>query len=61
MANAMMVVCDVCGKPATQTVKIQIDARRVEKDLCKKHLDELKEGTRALKRGRKPTLTKVPA
>jgi hypothetical protein len=55
MAQALVVVCDVCGDPAVQTVTIKAGARSYQKDVCRKHLDELIQGARAPRRGRPRT------
>jgi hypothetical protein len=55
MAQALVVVCDVCGNPAVQTVTIKAGARSYQKDVCRKHLDELIHGARAPRRGRPRT------
>jgi hypothetical protein len=34
-------VCDVCGSPAEQTVSFSVGARKLAKDLCGTHLQEL--------------------
>jgi hypothetical protein len=54
MAERTILVCDVCGVPATETVAIRVGSRNLLKDLCKTHLAALVEGTRRPKRGRKP-------
>jgi hypothetical protein len=54
MAQAMMLVCDVCGKPDATTVTIRVGERNLQKDYCAKHLAELIQGARAPKRGRRP-------
>jgi hypothetical protein len=66
MAQALVVVCDVCGSPAVQTVTIKVGARSYQKDVCRKHLDELIQGARAPRRGRPrtkatPVATRKPA
>lgn len=50
--EAITLVCDVCGKPAAQTVTIKAGARNRLKDLCAPHLGELLEHSRAPRRGR---------
>jgi hypothetical protein len=55
MAQALVVVCDVCGNPAVQTVTIKAGARSYQKDVCRKHLDEMIQGARAPRRGRPRT------
>jgi hypothetical protein len=54
MAQAIMLVCDVCGKPEATTVTIRVNERNLQKDYCSKHLAELVQGARAPKRGRRP-------
>src|SRR5690349_1466757 len=53
MAEQLVVVCDVCGAPADETVSIRVGSRNLQKDLCGTHLAELLQGTRAPKRGRR--------
>ena len=52
MAEAMVLVCDVDGRPAVETVKILIGGRTLSKDLCATHLAELLAGAHAPRRGR---------
>jgi hypothetical protein len=73
MAEAIMLVCDVCGKPEATTVSMRVNGRNLLKDYCSKHLAELVQGARSPKRGRrrgsvaktsatrKPTARKAPA
>ncbi len=53
MAEAMVLVCDVCGKPAVDTVTISVGRARWQKDLCQAHLAELTSGTRRPRPGRR--------
>jgi hypothetical protein len=58
MAQALVVVCDVCGSPAVETVSLKVASRSYQKDVCQTHLDEMIPGARAPRRGRprtKPT------
>jgi hypothetical protein len=55
MAQALVVVCDVCGLPAVETVSLKVSARSYQKDVCQKHLDEMVQGARAPRRGRPRT------
>ena len=55
MAQALVVVCDVCGKPAVETVSLKVAARGYQKDVCQAHLDEMIKGARAPRRGRPRT------
>jgi hypothetical protein len=60
MAERLVVVCDVCGKQATEVVGIRVGGRALRKDLCATHLAELTDGARAARRGRpKSSLTKA--
>lgn len=55
MAEKTVLVCDVCGEPASQSVTIQAKQRRLTKDLCSTHLAELTRGARPVRRGRPRT------
>jgi hypothetical protein len=55
MAQALVVVCDVCGLPAVETVSLKVAARSYQKDVCQTHLDEMIQGARAPRRGRPRT------
>jgi hypothetical protein len=57
MAEKTMLVCDVCGAPAAQTVTIKAGPRTLWKDFCETHLAELLSGTRPPRRGRRPGST----
>ncbi len=50
--EAITLVCDVCGKLATDTVMLKVGARNHLKDLCTQHVGELLKNTRAPRRGR---------
>ena len=52
MAEKVVVVCDVCGKSASETVTLRIRGRSLQKDLCPVHLTELSQGARQARRGR---------
>ncbi len=60
MTQAVLVVCDVCGAPAVETVAIKVSSHGYEKDFCQQHLDELLAGARAPSRGR-PRTKPMPA
>jgi hypothetical protein len=53
MGEQTILVCDVCGRPATETVTIRAGGRNLVKDLCSTHLAELTRGARAPRRGRR--------
>lgn len=57
MGEKVMLVCDVCGKPAEDTASIKIGGRSLSKDLCAQHVAELTQGARTPKRGRKKAVT----
>ncbi|MGH2597266.1 MAG: hypothetical protein ACRDH7_15085 [Actinomycetota bacterium] len=62
VAEAIMLVCDVCGKPEATTVAIRVNEKNLQKDFCSKHLAELVQGARPPKRGRRPgSVRKAPA
>jgi hypothetical protein len=62
MAEATVLVCDVCGRPAVETVTIRIGRRNLQKDLCQTHLGELTQGTRTPRPGRRKAIaTSQPA
>jgi hypothetical protein len=52
VALQTVVVCDVCGKPASQTVGLRVGGRSLTKDVCEGHLSELTAGARQAQRGR---------
>ena len=52
MAERTIVVCDVCGKPATETVTIKVARGNFAKDLCGTHVTELVAGARRPRPGR---------
>jgi hypothetical protein len=54
MAEALVLVCDICGKPEASTVTFRVGNRNLQKDFCAKHLGELVRGARTPKRGRRP-------
>ena len=52
MAERTIVVCDVCGKPATETVTIKVARGNYAKDLCAAHVTELVAGAHRPRPGR---------
>jgi hypothetical protein len=52
MAEKTIVVCDVCGKPATETVTIKVARGNYAKDLCAAHVTELVARARRPRPGR---------
>jgi hypothetical protein len=52
MAEKTIVVCDVCGKSATETVTIKVARGNYAKDLCATHVTELVAGARRPRPGR---------
>jgi hypothetical protein len=54
MAEQTILVCDICGQPAVQTVTFKVGRRNLQKDYCAVHLQELTAGARAPRRGRRP-------
>jgi hypothetical protein len=54
MAEKTILVCDVCGQPASESVSFKFGRRSLTKDLCDAHLAELTTGARSARRGRRP-------
>jgi hypothetical protein len=52
MAEKTVVVCDVCGKPAAETVTIKVARGNYAKDLCAAHVAELIASARRPRPGR---------
>ncbi len=53
MAERTILVCDVCGQPAVETVTFKVGRRNLQKDYCSVHRQELTAGARAPHRGRR--------
>lgn len=53
MAEKTILVCDACGRPATETVTIKVDRGNFVKDLCGIHVNELVAGARKPRPGRR--------
>ncbi len=53
MAERTILVCDICGRPAVQTVGLKVGRRNLQKDYCEIHLQELTAGARAPRPGRR--------
>ena len=56
MAEKTIVVCDVCGEPATEVVTIKTSRGNFVKDLCARHVSELTSGARKPRPGRPRTV-----
>ena len=52
MGEKTILVCDTCGKPASETVTIKVVRGNFVKDLCSSHVSELVAGARKPRRGR---------
>ena len=52
MAEKTILVCDVCSKPAAETVTIKVARGNFVKDMCSVHVNELVGGARKPRRGR---------
>lgn len=52
MAEKTILACDVCGKPAAETVTIKVTRGNFVKDMCAVHVNELVGGARKPRRGR---------
>lgn len=53
MAERTILVCDVCGAPAIQTVGMRVGGRSLQKDVCKEHFEDMTKGARPARRGRR--------
>jgi hypothetical protein len=53
MGEKTILVCDTCGKPATETVTIRTSRGNFVKDLCATHANELVAGARKPRPGRR--------
>ena len=52
MAEKTILVCDVCGRTATESVTIKLGRGNFVKDMCSTHINELIAGARRPRRGR---------
>jgi hypothetical protein len=53
MGERTILVCDVCGRPAVESVTIKVGRSNWTKDLCQVHLNELTSGARKPRPGRR--------
>ncbi len=53
MAEKTILVCDTCGKPASETVTIRLARGNFVKDVCAAHATELISGARKPRPGRR--------
>jgi hypothetical protein len=53
MAEKTILVCDVCGRPAAETVTIKTSRGNFVKDMCSAHVAELVAGARKPRPGRR--------
>jgi hypothetical protein len=61
MAERVVLVCDVCGSPAQQSVTFRLGSRSLAQDLCATHLQELVRASHTPRRGRRPRATSPSA
>jgi len=61
MAEKTIVVCDICGNPANETVTIKVARGNFAKDLCATHVTELIAGARRPRPGRPRKMGGEPA
>jgi hypothetical protein len=52
MAEKTILVCDACGRPASESVTIKLQRGNFVKDMCSSHVNELIAGARRPRRGR---------
>jgi len=60
MGERMILVCDTCGKPASETVTIKVARGNFVKDLCASHVTALIAGARKPRRGRPKAVASTP-
>lgn len=61
MGERTILVCDTCGKPASETVTIKVARGNFVKDLCAAHVTALIAGARKPRRGRPKAVASTPA
>jgi hypothetical protein len=61
MAEKMILVCDACGRPATETVTIRVGRGNFVKDLCSVHVSEIIAGARKPRPGRRKAVVSTPS
>lgn len=61
VAQALVLVCDECGRPDATTITIRAGDANYVKDLCSDHLKALLKDTRAPRRGRPKTTGASPS
>jgi hypothetical protein len=55
VAEAMVLICDECGRPEATSITIRAGGKSYVKDLCSQHLSVLLKDTRSPRRGRPKT------
>lgn len=53
MAEKTILVCDVCGRPAAETITVKVSRGNFVKDMCATHVNELVAGARKPRPGRR--------
>lgn len=61
MAEKVVLVCDVCGRAAAESVTFKLGNRTLAQDLCPTHVEELVRNSDAPRRGRRPNVALPPA
>ena len=61
MAEKIVLVCDVCGRAAAQSVHFKLGNRSLVQDLCPTHVEELVRHSRSLRRERRAGVQVAPA
>jgi hypothetical protein len=57
--EALVVICDVCGKTLARSVTLRVGTTNRVKDFCETHLTQLLDGSRSPRRGRPTASTKA--
>lgn len=61
MAEKVVLVCDVCGRPAAESVTFKTGNRTLAQDLCPTHVEELVRNSHAPRLGRRPNVALASA
>jgi len=61
MAEKIVLVCDVCGRAAAQSVHFKLGNQSLVQDLCPTHVEELVRHSHSLRRGQRSNVRLAPA
>jgi hypothetical protein len=61
MAERVMLVCDLCGRPAERSITMRVDGRNLVIDVCEPDTRMLTKSARPARRGRPKTVLDAAA